>query len=65
VLLQSRTTGSKKWQREIMYTRKEYWSYGNDDEAPNNLLQQVHPSWRNEIDVCNFWHHAADMFTPV
>lgn len=33
--------GSKKWQREISFVRRDGWYYRDDDEAPNNLLQQA------------------------
>lgn len=54
--------GSKKWQREISFIRKDGWYYSrDDDEAPNNLLQQVGCSQRRLPDahaaraLCHCW----------
>lgn len=41
---QARTKGSKQYQREIMYVKKDGWYFRDEDEAPNNLLQQVVPA---------------------
>ncbi len=42
--IQARTKGSKQYQREIMYVKKDGWYFRDEDEAPNNLLQQVVPA---------------------
>jgi hypothetical protein len=44
VTAQARTKGSKQYQREIMYVKKDGWYFRDEDEAPNNLLQQVVPA---------------------
>lgn len=39
--MQTRTKGSKQWQRQIEYMKRDGWYFRDEDDAPNNLLQQV------------------------